>query len=111
MNHVAVALTTVVKSSGRGGGGSTRRLSLRHALSENLKINLKLAIGLASISIFLCVVKKTRSKKIGQNWENCDKLKSDAQFPSKHGTIHQIVLQYRRNLQNIEILPPHPRYL
>ena len=76
--------------------------SLRHVLSENVKINLKLAVIFAHVSIFLCVVKK--SGKIGQNQE---KIKFGAQFPPKHDNydrIHQITLHYKRNLQTIQIV-------
>ena len=53
-----------------------------HILSVSMKINLKLAIVFAHISIFLCVVKK--SGKIGQNQENHDKIKFGPHFASKY---------------------------
>ena len=56
-----------------------------------MKINLKIDISFAHVSIFLCVVKK--SGKISQNQENLDKIEFGVHFPSKHDTfdrMHQI---------------------
>ena len=68
-----------------------------HALSENVKINLKLAVIFAHVSNFLCVVK--RSGKICQNQENHDKIKFRKQFLSKHdsyGRMNQITVQDKK---------------
>ena len=66
----------------------------------DIKINLRLAIIFAHISIFLCVIKK--GGKIGQYQENRDKIRFGAHFPSSHDDcdrMHQITLHYERNLQ------------
>ena len=79
--------------------------SLRHLLFVNIKINLRLALIFAHVSIFLCVVKK--SGKIGQNQENREKIKFGAHFPPKHNNcdrMHQITLHYKRHLQNIQLM-------
>ena len=71
--------------------------SLRHVIFENIKINLKLAIIFAHVSIFICVVKN--SGEIGQSQENCDKIKFRAQFSPKddnYDRIHQITLPYKK---------------
>ena len=78
---------------------------LRHVLSVKIKINLRLAVIFAHVSIILCVVKK--NGKIGQNQENRDKIKFGAHFTSKHDhydRMHQITLHYKRILQDILLM-------
>ena len=64
-----------------------------HVLSANVKINLKLPIVFANVSICLCVVKK--SGNIGHNQENRDEIIFGARLPSKHDNydrIYQVTL-------------------
>ena len=79
--------------------------SLRHELSVNIKINLRMAVIFAHVSMFLCVVKK--SGRIGQNQENHDKVTFGAHVASKHDNcdrMHQITLHYGRNVQYIQLM-------